>query len=196
MSAWPRRIGVALGVATPLFAAFTMIVHVPGVVSGCPFGHDRATPRSAVAQLDAAVAPALGFQLGATTRADVEQWAARHGVTCTARRTQLECRDVPAAALAPASDLPAGSIWFELDARDAVASVRTARRSTALERVTRALDHALPVSDVVATGDVQALPRGAFQQVTRELSRRGYRAVVRATNMGDGYLLTESYRAL
>ncbi len=40
------------------------------------------------------------------------------------------------------------------------------------------------------------LASGAFRQATRDYRFADYRALVRATNLGDGYVLTESYTAL
>lgn len=209
---WLRRLLLATGIVAPLFAAFTMLVHLPAVqyafgwtnpdgTGACPFGHDA--PRVAKARAaDAPVHQALGFALGATTRADVEAWARASGVSCTQRRGSLECRDVPGTLLsAHGARLPGSTVWFEL-VGDSLLGIRTARRAverTPVAAAFAATEVALSRSvgpAVVATGTVDELGAGVFRQATREFRTDGYRALVRVTNMGDGYLLTESYAAL
>lgn len=212
-SRWLRRGTIAVGISIPMFCAFTMLVHLPVVqaamgwrradgTGACPFGYDA--PRIArAATLDATTHPALGFALGATTRADLEAWARDHRVACKPRRGQLECLDVPAELVAAhGAQLAGTTVWFELDPSGRLAGVKSARRTTDASSVGRAFTATEKTlgqragAPVVATGTPDELPRGAFRQATREYRTPQYRALVRATNMGDAYLLTESYSAL
>jgi hypothetical protein len=128
-------------------------------VGGCPVG--RATPRQVEAAQRAALRklggaspaparPALGFELGRTTLAEVEAWAGARGLGCQRLRdgALLRCRDVPGAALAGGSgDYDDVSFGFRLADHRLVAvttlraglspqeaSARAATAAAALER--------------------------------------------------------------
>lgn len=194
-----RRIVAAIGIAAGVLSALTFVVHLRFVqvamgwtnadgTGACPFGHDR--PRSAAARGVVASAPVFGVMLGRSSRADVERWARAEGVVCIARRSMLECRDVPDPQLAP------GTVWFELDESDTVVTVKAARRSSTLAPIASAFaaaEAALGGVPLASTGSTAELSTGLFYQATRELRADGYSALIRATNMGDGYLLTERY---
>jgi hypothetical protein len=171
----------------------------------CPFGHGAAGPR-APRELDmslsaAASRPALGFVLDATTRADLDVWASDHGVTCTpAPRNPrvVTCTAVPAAALA--SGLDATAAWFEFGDHGTLASIKTTRHAATSTpvadeyRATEALVSQSAGAPAVARNEALAtLDRGAFHQAVVEYKFRDYRATIRATNMGDSFLLTEQY---
>lgn len=213
------RVGAALVGA---FTAFMVLVHLPAVQRAmgwrnargeviCPVGFSTArSPLAArLALAPPRVAPpgprpALGFALDTMTRAELDAWAAQHGVSCTARRggARLECLDVPARAIGEASGI-AATTWFDFDPGDRLIAVRASRRADDAAPVAaafRATERALAdeVGAPVATsgdGTVAALSAGAFRQAMVEHRRDGYRAVIRATNLGDGYVLTESYVA-
>lgn len=171
----------------------------------CPFGHGAAGPR-APRVLDmslsaAASRPALGFALDATTRADLEVWASEHGVTCSPTPRQprvVTCETIPAAALA--SSLDASTAWFEFGEQGTLASIkaiRSAPTSTPIAdeyRATEALVSKSAGAPAIAKSDALAtLDRGALNQAVVEYKFRDYRAVIRATNMGDKFMLTEQY---
>lgn len=180
----------------------------------CPvgFNKERASLRTTIARSVrtaqpstlpvAGARPALGFALDVTTRADVIAWASRHGVLCSElrHRATLECPAVPAPALG-GSGLDATTAWFELTPNGTLIGVKTSRRTdtvapvAATFRATAAALSATTGAPTVALGDASdaGLSRGTFQQASVEYRYRGYRAVVRATNMGDGFVLTESY---
>lgn len=155
----------------------------------------------------AASRPALGFTLDATTRADVMTWAESHGVTCAPRQqgADLDCEAVPDALLPAASrGAPLKSLWLNFGARGALISVVAVRRdpsaatiSATFGAVARDLDEEAG-APAAADGDGSAarLSSGLLQQATVEYRFRDYYAVARATNMGDGYVLTEEYRSL
>ena len=215
-----RRALKVIAALAGAFTAFMVLVHLPAVqrMMGwrnergeviCPVGF--ATPRTSLASLMTAppprVAPtgprpALGFALDAMTRGEVDAWAMQHELRCTERRdgAQLECLDVPARALGDRDGL-AATAWFEFDGRGDLVAVRTSRRTSDAAPVAaafRTTERALATNvgaPVAQTGDAATLTAGAFQQAMVEHRGPGYRAVVRATNLGDGYVLTESYVA-
>jgi len=220
MKRWLGATGATLGVLT----IAGVLVHLPPVQRAmgwrnaageviCPIGFtpERTTLRATLEEAardgarPANPQPALGFTLDRTTRADLVTWAARHGVRCSEQHggATLQCLDVPAVALG-GDGLAANAAWFELDAAGTVQRIKTSRRAAEVAPVAawfRATEQALASRagvPTLATGDASdaGLARGAFQQAMVEHRTRGYRAVVRATNLGDGYLLTESYAAV
>ncbi len=199
----PRRKKILIGasVALGLFSAFTFAVHLrfvqvamgwtnPDGTGACPFGYDA--PRAASARPSGAAAvDVFGIALGSASRSDVLAWAREHKATCTQRRAELECANVTL-------DSGATTLWFELDRAGAVSAVKISRRSTDLATITTAFadtEQRLTARGPAhaSSGSTADLPIGAFHQAMREFRSDGYRAVVRATNMGDGYLLTERH---
>lgn len=171
----------------------------------CPFGYGGG---ESVAELPArphatptTPRPALGFTLDASTRSDVERWATEHDVSCTAQRggMVLECNGVPSGAL-DGITLAATAVWFRFDG-GRLAAIQSVRRSAVVDDVTSAFTSTeLAMTKSLGTptkrdGDpsVASLRRGALRQAMVEYNAPGYRATVRATNMGDGFALTESY---
>lgn len=201
------------------FLLVSLVVHLPFVqhamgwtnrdgTGACPFGKGPTRIAGAPGPVRTGAAarsrPALGFTLAVTTRDEVLAWAAEHRVTCTSKRggTQLDCADIPAALLADhGGDLASTSTWFELDDRGVLYAIRTVRRTDDVTRVAQAFAATNVALTARAGGPTQStgssapsvLASGAFQQASREYRFRDYRAVVRATNMGDGFVLTESY---
>lgn len=205
--------------ALALATGFAVGIHVPAVRAAlgwkpleaaaepsafCPFGYG--TPSAAPALPPRTVTPttprpALGFTLDVTTRAEIEAWAITHGIRCTPQHGSmvLECVDVPAA-LVPATPLAATSVWFRFTGAT-LAGIQTVRRTDAVDSIVAAFA-AVEVTMTAAVGspskrqgeaDAATLGRGTLRQAMVEYRAPAYRAVVRATNMGDGYVLTESY---
>lgn len=166
----------------------------------CPLGHGEQPARTAAVAIPATPRPALGFTLDVTTRAQVAAWASAHAIECVERRGALACADVPGGALGDRENaLAATSMWFRFSG-DRLAAVQTVRRSARADDVVAAFGAAESsmtkrVGDPAArTGIADAsLSAGALRQAMVEYRAPAYRAVVRATNMGDGYVLTESY---
>ena len=189
-----------------------------GVKSGgCPLGYDRAaTPQQREAQRAhfaashggterAARRPALGFTLDHTTRDDVTAWAKTHGVACAAGTgpADLSCDDVPDA-LVPGAFRGVGhqSVWFTFGAQDRLVSVITVAQASSPDPVeatfaaiTRDLDRE---TGAASHGDTSAdaITKGLLYQASAEYRFRDYYAVMRATNVGQGFALTEEYRSL
>jgi hypothetical protein len=171
----------------------------------CPFGHGAAGPR-APRELDmslsaAASRPALGF----VARRDhprrprrLGQRPRRHLHACPSQPRVVTCTAVPAAALA--SGLDATAAWFEFGDHGTLASIKTTRHAATSTpvadeyRATEALVSQSAGAPAVARNEALAtLDRGAFHQAVVEYKFRDYRATIRATNMGDSFLLTEQY---
>jgi hypothetical protein len=165
--------------------------------AGCPFGYDKPETQTAAVdiELPSAPRPALGFVLERTTPSDIEHWATAHHVTCRklAGGTVRECTSVPANGFA------ASTIWFRFQ-QGRLAGIQTLRRAAAADDAIAAFDATAGTlvaavgppgqrtgnTDLVKTG-------GALQQSMVAFDLPRYRAVIRVTNMGDGYALTESY---
>jgi hypothetical protein len=186
---------------------------------GCPLGFDKgATPQQRAAararfaadhhgEGRAAARPALGFRLDETTRADVTAWAESHGVTCRKPRSgaDLDCADL-SEALLPDAARGAGvqNLWLTFGAADTLVSVMAVRRdasagviSDTFRAVTGELAHdAGPAAAVEGDPSPARLSSGLLQQASAEYRFRDYYALARATNMGNGFVLTEEYRSL
>jgi len=188
-----------------LFIALTITVHIPAVqyamgwthpdgTGACPFGYDQARTAAATARARTPLVgrPALGFTLAATTRDDILAWAKQHQIECEARHRNLalECTE------------GATTTWFELDDTGLLLTIKTTRRKTTAHEVataftaTESLLRARMGAPTLASGDTSELGLGAFRQAMVEHRDADYRAQIRATNMGNGYILTESYTAL
>jgi hypothetical protein len=193
--------------------AFALVIHVPPIRGWlaahghhgggvCPFGYGG-KPAVARTSPDARTRPALAFALGQTTSDDITRWSRDHGITCHAKHggTFIECVDVPASALGSDPSLPAKGLWLTLDGNGTLAAIQAARRAPAATTVADAfatLGNEL-TAKVGAPAkrdgqpDADALARGLLRQASVEFHAAGYRARVRETNMGDGFLLTEDY---
>ena len=191
-----------------------------GVMKGkCPLGYDVAqTPeqKEAARQRFAAVhhgdtravaRPALGFVLDRTTRDDVLAWAKAHAVSCTIPKSgaDLDCSNVPDALL-PDADRGAfvRNLWLYFGEKDTLISVIAVRRDKSAEAISRTFGNvsvdlskeAGPPATVDGDASASRLSSGLLQQASIEYRFRNYYALARATNMGDGYVLTEEYRSL
>jgi hypothetical protein len=204
-----------LGVLKP---ALTRMARAGGG-SRCPFGYDaKATPEQREAERNAfagahsgselaAAKPALGFALDRSTSADVQSWAASHGVACHDSKgaKDLECKDVPDTVL-PAGDRGASlsSLWFTFGAQGTLTSVVAVRNSPSAEAIGAAFAavkadveaHAGPAASTVGEGTAADLAAGLLRQSTAEFRFQNYYAVARAANVGHGFVLTEEYRSL
>jgi hypothetical protein len=211
----------------PLLAWMGMTTGMSGSAAkgGCPFGYDKArTPEEKDAALRsfaaahpaserAASRPALAFELGKTTRADVQRWAESFGVACrhlgrgspNPSDADLDCSDVPDAALPEAArGAHVTSAWLTFDAHDALATAVVIRRASDAEAIRATFAAATaslttkagPSKSVTGDPTVAYLSTGLLYQVSAEYAFTNYHAVVRATNVGDGFALTEDYRLL
>ena len=211
-----RRILLALGAASALGVAFVAIIgvahtdfgrpllrYIPGM-GACPLdgppmtAEDRMRVRNETlvalgGEGSALSHVALAFELGKTTRTNVDTWAVEHGLLCAAgRKVALRCTDVPATALAGAADFDEVSFDFAPDGvlvalegsgsmTDAASAVGyVARRDQSLRA---ALGDPTQVSGETTAS---AVSRGPLSQISREFRRKDVRAKVAATNLGSG----------
>lgn len=176
----------------------------------CPFGYGGATEErvtikhSPVESAPIAKArPALGFTFGHTTREELLVWGFNHGSWCTVRHGggELECQN---ARLDAPIDGLASTVWFELDEHDRLAGLRTVRKAATATQIsdkfasTTSLvtSAAGPPAVIEGSSTPSSLSEGTLRQASADYRFRDYHAQIRATNMGNGYVLTESYTAL
>lgn len=181
--------------------------------AACPFGYggDPAAARDAARRAHAALRgelaaherPALGFSLDRTTAADLARWELDHGASCETKRggTLVQCTKVGDGI---ASAIPLTSVQFQLGATGTLTTIRAVRRSRDADQVAAAFvaverDLTSRAGAPVARDGSpasEALASAVLRQATAEYRFTDYRAVVRATNMGDGFVLTEEYASL
>jgi hypothetical protein len=209
-----RRAAKLVAGALGLVLVLGVVIHLPPVMHWlgahghhgagvCPLGYGAQPQHVAVApSKDGVARRALGFELGITTAADVERWGLLHGIQCREQHhgTGLQCDNVPSALLGDVTTPPA-ALMFSLDSASAIRSIQVTRRGPEVATIAGAfvqLSHELAVANGSPTkhsgsADASDLARGALRQAMVEYSAHDYRAVVRATNMGDGFVLTEQY---
>lgn len=172
----------------------------------CPLGFDQqATPaqreqaRRAFASHHAGSAvararPALGLELERSRREEVIAWG---------RTQQLSC-EVPSSGHDLSCEGPGQTLWFDFGEAGtliAITGVRRAAQPAPISAAFEALAQALAAqtgAEPTRSGDAapEALAAGPLHQAAAELRCRNYYALARATNMGDGFVLTEEFRAL
>ena len=150
--------------------------------------------------------PALGFALDVTTGADIQRWASLHGVSCATRRggSAVECTGVPGQLLSSSAGLAAISVSFQLGSGGTLEAIRTVRRDrdvAAVAAAFTAVEDALTArAGAPARSEGSAAPavlaNGMLRQAMVDYRFADYRALVRATNMGDGFVLTEEYATM
>lgn len=189
-----------------------LVIHLPPVMHWlgahghhgagvCPLGYGKPAQHVAVAPVrDGVARPALGFTLGVTTAAEVERWGLLHGIQCTESRGNVTCAGVPSELLGDVAAPPA-SLRFSLDTAGTIRALQVTRRGPEVATIASAFDQlsrelsAARGAPTKQSGSAlpSELSRGALRQAMVEYKRGDYRAVVRATNMGDGFVLTEQY---
>ncbi len=177
-------------------------------VAGCPLG--KASPqrveevRRAALLKDRGTAPAparpaLGFELDASTLADVRAWEKRTGQDCTEERegTLVRCRDVPAVAVGrPAWEGTIGEVSFGFSPRGPLVNVAVLYNHRAAEDTARiALDAKASLERELGSPHVDA---GSFAATgtTATLSYRfhDYEADMTAVKIpGSGFAVREQY---
>lgn len=202
--------------ARPLLAA---IGRLPGGHAGCPLGYDRPATgaqrerirRNLSANLrgarPAARRPALVFDLDLTREADVVAFMKGRGIACHpgSGMADLVCDGVPGRVLG--SREVAGvdrNLWFTFgDGHRLVSLVAVSKTSApgpisdGYQAATREIAERVgQPSTVSGDADSSFLSGGALRQASAEFRFSNYYASARATNLGNGFLLTEEYRAL
>lgn len=201
----------------PLLARLTNLLGKP---AGCPAGYDtsqrsdaareaarRRFAESHAGATPAQARPALGFILDRTTRAEILSWAQANGVRCERPRSgnDLECISVPAALLPDAyQGATIQTLWVNFDGQGRLISLIAIRRERSPEVISAAYRsvnaglarEAGPPSSQDQNGSSEFLLAGLLRQASAEYRFSDYYAQTRATNMGDGFVLTEEYRSL
>lgn len=187
---------------------------------GCPLGLDAAaTPeqrRAARGRFTtahrgdalAAARPALGFKLDVTSKEEVAEWARTHGIACnphTRSGHDMDCSDVPGAMLPQAfGGVSVKSLWLDFGARGELVSVIAVRRDESATAIGDAFTaiaadlarEAGPPAKLDGVATPERLASGLLNQESAEFRFADYYAIARATNMADGFVLTEEYRSL
>lgn len=217
------RLAVLAGVATSLIGlahrpevrpAMRVLGKLAGISDSCPLGYDQAASPAALAAARANFAlthqgtePAssravLGLEVGHTTRADIKVWARTSHAECSKTGDRLTCTGFAETnrSLA-AGQVLERTLWLEFDDLNVLTRVTTVRRAAKAEVVHEAfteLGSQLRTAQVIADGDPSPsyLSGGSLRQASAEYRFSNYYALIRATNLGGAYLLTEDYRAL
>ena len=184
----------------------------------CPFGYGsaaspaeahaaevrrHATQRGATA---AAARPALDFTLDVTTPDDIRRWASALGVTCISPRgpSSIACEDIPHGRYSAQSPVDVSAVWFAFNSAGTLASIRVMRRDASPEKVMLGFNATTSTLDTTAGAPIartgpatpNAIAAGTLAQAAAEYRFTNYYAVVRATNMGHDFTLTEEYASL
>jgi hypothetical protein len=176
--------------------------------AGCPVGPvDAATfdavrltkLRAALGGADAATHPALAFELGRTSRAEVEHWASATLASCHegAVTSVLECTDVTTFGTPAISRLT-----LQFDAKSRLVSVDLLRAApnvyevlphfSALER--ELAERVGPVTSSVGAANATFITSTPLQTVARDYRFRDYQAQLMLLNLGKrGFRLREQY---
>jgi len=190
-----------------------LLRYIPGMGGVCPLGMDV---KLAPAQRDslrnqtlakyrgeqpAASRVVYGFELGKSSRADVDTWTKSNGVACEPKKRDngIDCKGVPAAAVGGIE--AAESIGFLFDAHDAVVAIDL-HRSLSPERAIAVIDAQsliLKASLGPSTSDRNAhtpayLTDGKLRQVLVEFAYHDVLAKVMATNVGSTIHQRETYQ--
>lgn len=203
----------------PLLQWMGLSMKAAGGGGGCPLGYDvKASPEQKEAArqgfaaahrgtLPARARPALGFTLDGTTRRQVLAWAEAHGVQCTVPRSgaDLECEQVPASLLSdPGRQVAIRTLWLTFGAGGTLVSAIAVSRApeaaligATYAAVTQGLTQQAGAPTQQDTGrDATWLSQGLLRQTSAEYRFQDFYALARATNMGDGFVITEEYRSL
>lgn len=227
MRAIPRRLVRAAIAIAGLGLAFVGVVgfahtpagrpllrYLPGMGSSCPMptamaADERDRLRGELlagvrGEAHATSRAALRFELGMTSRADVDAWARAHAIACAAdRNATLRCADVPADALGTA--LRSDELAFVFDAQDRLVALDSSSRVRDAETAARFASQRTAElrarlgdpSTVAGEPTAAFVGRGPLTQVSAEFRRAELRAKVVATNLGHGrYTVRELYQAL
>jgi hypothetical protein len=171
-----------------------------GPVDALTFDQIRITKlRAALGGADAAAHPALAFELGQTSRADVQQWINGTQSNCHegAVTSVLECTDVTTFGTPVISRLT-----LQFDKKSHLVSVDLLRAAPSVYEVLphfSALERELtervgPVSSSVGAANATFLTSTPLQTVVRGFRFRDYSADVMLLNLGKrGFRLREQY---
>ena len=190
-------IGLAhLPVARPLLLALSG--------ESCPVGMDkvlsadqqRSARETSVSKVRGAEParsrPAFGFKLDETTKSELEAWASNKGVTCTAQGVMLNCDPIAPGTLD--SPLPFDSVAFHFDEQQRLVGITARQASVPAElALAQVASTAAALAETVGPITVEHgqtspewLSTGMMNQRSSELRFSDYRALITATNVGQG----------
>lgn len=194
-------------------AGMTRMAH-----GGCPFGYDKPMSGAARERAQANFAashrgehaalgqPALGFELGRTTRAEVLSTLGQQGVHCAPAKglSDLTCNGVPSSALPAAPPAPPRNLWLTFGAKDQLLAVISISRSAEPQAISAAFTatcatlsrDAGSAAHHTGNADPEQLAGGLLRQASAEYRFSNYYADARATNLGRGFALSEEFRSL
>jgi hypothetical protein len=187
------------------------MLHWLAAQAGCPASFDTANAATVEAYrtrrlqknagtLAANATPALGFELGVTSREQVAQWIQERGLSCEPLRQNsvLQCRDVDDGAAPRIADL-----HLQFDTRDVLVAVDVQRQPVcsheAVQRIKR-LNASLSKSVGPATAksgalNAEKLEQQRFASAGLEFRYRNYLAKLSASHLGqDGITVREQYQ--
>lgn len=218
------RLSVRAGLAILVATAGIGVLHTPWarpllmLFGGCPAA--RVSPgdvdrlrlsgfRALQGTARAPARPALGFQLGQSTPADVRAWAAAAGVICETRERGLmavRCRRVPRARLPEAMSVGASSpiidelaLTFAPSGRLISVDAFTPRlaaggAAASFESATARLQAQLgPPADRVGDPAASALDRAPLATVRARYRFDDYVAIISASHLSSGVAVREQY---
>jgi len=217
---WKIGSGAALVLATGLigFAHTKAGRPLLALLGGCPVSLDNADPaaveRYRIEQLrthagtqPATAHPALGFELGRTTRTDVERWAADRGAECEDKRngSVLSCRSVIGERTASGCAPHVSDLHLQFDAEGRLVAVDLFRSTPDAETAIAHLEHQSrdldgrvgPASQKSGELDADYLSAAPFRRAAREYRYSDYLAKLSVMHYpGGGMRVREQYQWL
>ncbi len=207
-----QRVAIGAGAALTLLTGLIGFAHTPAGrpmlqwlagETGCPVGgHLEPAERDAAilsarqvfkGATPASSLDAMRFTLGATTKADALEWAAREGIACVDEPpTNLRCKDVPATSLG--LEMPAADLLIAFDAKDRLHAVDLHTGSLVADEAARLVEarteaisrQAGPATATAGVATGEWLASGPLQQVSASFHYSDRRAELTATNFGGG----------
>jgi hypothetical protein len=189
-----------------------LLAFLPGMEAACPVSANAdpaVVEKFRVAQLqkrdgerEAGGVPALGFELGKTTRAQVDAWIAARDAQCKSERedTVLRCLDVRPAT---ETEAPIDDLFLQFDARKRLVAVDAQRGGLTgapavahLDQVAGRLGQVVgPPTKTSGNRDPAYLDAHPFARVEVQYGYRGYLAQLSAMNFGKGQVrVREQYQ--
>ncbi|HVY37195.1 MAG TPA: hypothetical protein VHM31_04650 [Polyangia bacterium] len=143
----------------------------------------------------APVRPALGLDLDRARLADVQQWAAARGASCTARArpsSLLSCRQIPSYDEVTFGFAPDGRLISVSALRTGLPGTEAAERFDVLQR---SLSAQLGAGTLAGQATAGALAGGPLHTARLQYRFSDYLATVTAMNLAGGIALREQYQS-
>jgi len=194
-----------------------LLRYLPSPGSACPLGYDTSVTPEQRDSLRTAVLSevrgtsrtnsrdAFAFALGQTTHAEAIVWANKYGVTCTEVQAGAAMRCLEVSAQALADSWAADALLLRFNAEGVLVTVDASRQNADADVAAAYIDQRkLALSDRMGPESSERgqrsgayLRSGRLAQAKVEFRFSDLRALVSATNMGQGRILVrESYQAI